>query len=249
MGAASKAARQKARELAWLNLARTVMPEAIPDGVVEQLQPPAPDLLIRSDSGVLGIEVTQLFQLDDAALRIPVREIEAAQRNILAEARQLYEAFYGRRLFINASFKSGAPPANKAAARELVELIERHRPEAGGMFQVLALEARARTLLPEWLQGLTICIRESDEPSRWIGGSVWSTPSLTQAMLQAAVSKKDKRIDGYLGCCDNVWLLVVCDLWPMAASLSIPRNAAEWRLESRFSRVLLVSREGDGIGF
>ncbi|MDR6673459.1 hypothetical protein [Xanthomonas sp. 1678] len=225
------------------------MPGTIPEGIVEQLHPPAPDLLIRSDRGVLGIEVTQLFQLDDATLRIPIREIEAAQRNILVEARRLYEASYGHGLFINASFKSGAPPAKKAAARELVELVERHRPETGGMFQVLALEARARTLLPGWLQGLTIRIRESDEPSRWIGGSVWSTPSLTQAMLQAAVFKKDKKIDGYLGCCDNVWLLVICDLWPMAASLSIPRNATEWCLESRFSRVLLVSREGDGISF
>ncbi len=245
---ASKAARQKARELAWLDLARVVMPEEIPKGIVEQPDPPAPDLVIRSSNTNIGIEVTQLFQRDDPASRLPAREIEAAQRNILAEARTLYEETYGHRLFVNVSFND-TPPAKKPAVRELVALVERHRTDSGAMLQVLALDARARQLLPQWLQGLTICTQKSDEPARWIGGSVWRTPSLTQDLLQSAVSRKNKNVEGYLGCCDQVWLLVICDLWPMAASLAVPRNAHEWKLESRFARVLLVSREGDGIRF
>ncbi|WP_152238333.1 hypothetical protein [Xanthomonas sp. LMG 12461] len=242
----SKVARQQARELAWLNLARAVMPEEIPDGVVEQPQPPAPDFLIRSDGTVFGIEVTQLFQCDDPALRLQPREIEPAQHNIVDDARSLYESSYGHRLFVNVLF-NGAPPEKKPAVRELVALVHKHRPETGEMFQ--ALDARSRALLPWWIEGLTICEQEPDEPSQWIGGSVWSTPDLTHDMLQAAVSIKNENVDSYLACCDQVWLLVICDLWPMAASLSIPRSATEWQLESRFARVLLVSRDDKGISF
>ncbi|WP_155394198.1 hypothetical protein [Xanthomonas albilineans] len=224
------------------------MLEEIPDGVVEQPQPPAPDFLIRSNGTVFGIEVTQLFQRDEPASRLQPREIEPAQHNILDEARVLYEASYGHRLFVNASF-NGAPPEKKPAVRELVALVHKHRPETGDLFQVLPSEARARTLLPGWLDALTICEEEPGELSRWIGGSVWGTPDLTRDMLQAAVSIKNGNVDGYLACCDQVWLLVICDLFPMAASLSIPRSATEWQLESRFSRVLMVSREGKGISF
>lgn len=147
MVVSSKVARQQARELALLNLARAVMPEEIPDGVVEQPQPPAPDFLIRSNGTVFGIEVTQLFQRDEPASRLQPREIEPAQHNILDEARVLYEASYGHRLFVNASF-NGAQPEKKPAVRELVALVHKHRPETGDLFQVLPSEARARTLLP-----------------------------------------------------------------------------------------------------
>lgn len=239
-----KETRKQSAELEHFRLADRLLPGLFPHGDVQSGIPPAPDILVSHAGGTLGIEITQLFQLGSGGERLSVTSWEAAQRDICKEARRLYVVETGRDdLFVNVGFASVSPPAKLAAAKILKDFVRHHRPEENGEFKVSPTDEQAKKLLPDWLSGIVIFSTRADV--QWLGGSVWETGTLTIERLQLAVDEKNVKVPKYLRGCDDVWLLVVCDVFPMAASYSVPRAASGWRLSSSFGKVLLVSRDGD----
>lgn len=237
----SQADGKKLREARHLALARRLFRDEFPAGDFEQPDPPAPDILVRAPDGVVGIEITQIFQEDEG--------VEGAQQAILSAARKQHLAAGGEPLFVNVSFAPGWPPRKPEAVATLRQLVFEHKPRLGSGACVYLRRATAPRLLPAWLQGLTILSSPGEADPAWIGGSVWSTVSLTPEKLEACVRKKEPKIDGYRRYCDRIWLLLVCDLYPMVASFSVPHEASAWSFRHKFDRVLLVSREGDHLTF
>lgn len=230
----SQGERKRRREADFFNLARSSFPD-VPCGDFEQPAPPTPDILVRTEGYVLGVEVTQLFQPGGG-------DIEGLQRRILRAAEVQWRHELGEAVFVNATFAQGCPPKLLVAVEQLLGLIRRHLPAPESWRELRAGSVEALDL-PSWMQALAIFRTGLDLDRPWVGGSVWSTETVTREQLESVIRRKEQNIEDYRSCCDRVWLLVICDLWPMAASFSVPAEASTWTFEHAFDRVLLVSRE------
>lgn len=233
-------------ELSWVKFAWQYHPGAIPlsDGKPEQLKPPAPDLVVTSSGRRYGIEISQLTP--SAYAGVENLEILAAQRSYLESAQRMHEARNpaDTRLFANFSFRPGPLPNRRAAVREMVELVERYRPELGTFFQALPGQAATADLLPDWLVGLSVFRPSPGFPLRWVGGSVWSTNSLRRDQVAERIEQKSLRLREYRRFADEVWLLLVVNQFPIGEDISVPRDAFAWGFEHDFDRVLLLSQQG-----
>ncbi|WP_213604580.1 hypothetical protein [Pseudoxanthomonas japonensis] len=236
---------QRVEELGWVKFAWQHHPGAIPvgDGTPEQLQPPAPDLVITSSGRRYGVEVSQLTP--SAYAGVENLKILAAQRSYLESAQRMHEASNpaDTRLFANFSFRPGPLPTRKTAVRDMVDLVERYRPEPGKSFEALPGQAATAGLLPDWLVGLCVFHPSPDFPLRWVGGSVWSTKSLSRVQVAERIKQKSLRLTEYRRFADEVWLLLVVNQVPIGEDISVPRDAIAWQFEHDFDRVLLLSQQ------
>lgn len=224
-----------------MKFAEQFHPDEIPDGVLDQPLPPAPDIVYVAPNRRVGIEISQIVPRSFG--RLPDTEIEAAQRKAVQVAQRSFVGFYGNGVFANFSFTPGILPPQRQIVKEMVELVAQHRPLNGGAFSALAGSRAAKKLLPSWLSGLSIFPQLQDEPDPWFGSSVWSTSVLREDQIAERIKEKSSRLPGYREFADEVWLMLVCDEASIAACISIPREASSWRFEHPFDRVLLVSRQ------
>lgn len=82
MGAADYQRKLKVWEKDLLGYVRGIAPELVPAGALEQPNPPAPDILIRTSDGALGIEISQIFPMAEAGGFDPAA-IEKARENAI----------------------------------------------------------------------------------------------------------------------------------------------------------------------
>lgn len=110
--------------------------------------------------------------------------------------------------------------------------------------QVLLFRENEPTpILPRGFGAVSIARPLGGQPRAWFTGGVGETILLTQELLAAAISEKSSLVADYLSHVDEVWLLVVVDLFPSSASFSVPRDLDKWSFRHKFDRLLLLSRE------
>ena len=241
MEATDRETLKKREELWWVEFTRRNFPGILPDGSVEQPSPPAPDVLIASDRGVVGIEISRMVP-EKVGPYVPV-QVQALRHAAVNGAQALYQETHGDHLFVNVSFAPGALPAKDLIVQELVSLVANHKPVAGATFAVHANDPLAGKIFPAWLQGLTILHESPRQDARWHGTAVGSVPTLRQEQVLAGIRKKAELIGGYRQSAEEVWLMLVCDQRRISTDVSIPKDADNWRFEHPFDRVLLLSMQ------
>jgi hypothetical protein len=224
----------KRQELSWIHFIRACHPGKLPDGLIEQPDPPAADLLIECVGRRVSIELTQIVPDKNLSIR-------KAQRNAVGDAQRLFERLERQPVFVNVSFAGGELPQRRRLAEELNAFVSAHTPLASRSFQVFAGTEESRGL-PPWMNGISI-FEPHHEGADWVGGSVWSVASLSRAKVEQAIKRKAAKLDRYRQHLldGEVWLLIVVDQIQLAADLAIPSEAAGWRFEHEFDRVILAS--------
>lgn len=143
---------QQRLERAHLEMVRMLRPGLFPVGAIEQPPPPAADLSIRADYGILGIEHTQRFQSDSGALHSP-NQVEQHRRKLIEQARKRYLALGGMPVAVNAGIKPGPWTDGRALVGTLAEFVHANQP--AGAETLLFNGSNGRP--PDPFQAISLC--------------------------------------------------------------------------------------------
>ena len=230
----------KRTEKAYLELARAWY-AGFPAGAPVESE--APDFIVTSPSGSLGIEVTQLFQPASATTKFDPKVVESFRESVIRRAEEIY-------------FASGNPPVDVVAyfsdrpigrqeketlAQSVAQFVAANRPKNGRILSFR--ESNRMSTLPAGIGAVSIAPTLPERFHPWFAGGVGQTMLLTYDLLAKAISAKNSNVANYRSRADKVWLLVVADLFPSSMSFSVPAEIETWRFDHEFDLALLLSRE------
>ena len=230
-------AHKKAVEQTYLDEARRTS-ALFPDGCYEEYE--RPDFLVRTDRGVLGIEITALCNQQP-------RATAGRLGNVVHAVERRYR-----------SAKQPTP----------VDVVVAFSPRAEGIHS----EGLTRTLLdvvqarqatdvvaPELANGawqlfergfLHVGVHEPlHEDGRWTWIRRFQTTLAPQGLLRSCIEDKETRVADYRRAADEVWLLIVNDLFLGPGEVyARPDDLARWTFPFSFDKVLVFSRQPGGSG-
>jgi hypothetical protein len=199
---------------------------------IEQLLPPAPDILAHLEGTRIGVEITR-------HLRQHEKRRESEEDAVVRLACQKYREL-------------GCPPVGVSFYwGEGVEFKRSNREE---LAQMLA-EAVAKNIPPrgtwkevDWNalpQALAECVdlhvdRVIDYlENDWRIPRARFIPPLLPTHVLNVIGDKERYFVGYSSCCEKVWLLIASEGKP-SSWWDIPHDARQVRYPTRFSRVFLL---------
>lgn len=230
-------AHKKAAEQTYLDEARRAS-TLFPEGHYEEHE--RPDFLIRTDRGVLGIEITALCNQEPRATagRL-VNVVHAGER----EYRSLKQA---APVDVVVSF---SPRAEGIHSRDLIRTL----------LYVVAVRQASDVLAPELANGawplfqrgfLHVGVHEPlHEGGRWTWMRGFQTTLAPEGLLRSYIEDKDTRIADYRRVAGEVWLLIVNDLFLGPGEVYVrSEDLARWTFSFSFDKVLVFSRQPGGSG-
>jgi hypothetical protein len=223
-------------ERAYLELARSIHPE-FPAG--DPVDSESPDFLWSN--GALGLEVRRLFQIPPPA-GFPPSQVDGFQQTVIRQAEKLYRDAGGppADVIVNFSGRDRNPQRASDLARAVAGFVRDHRRCDR---QVTFYEAGDLDIpIPPGLTGINIASPLPGPPRAWAGGGVGQTILVSHALLDQAIKEKGARVASYRAKSSEVWLLIVCDLFPASMSFAVPDDIGEWEFTFAFDKILFLSR-------
>jgi hypothetical protein len=103
----------------------------------------------------------------------------------------------------------------------------------------------APTLLERCPKGISVVRLEKPTlgvAADWTWGGGGRTIPLAWDHVDREIKKKNLKLANYHRYSLGTWLLLVVDMFPVEATFEVPKEAAEWRFEFSFDKVLLFDR-------
>lgn len=202
----------------------------------------APDILIRVDMDLVGVELSELF-VERGAPEGPLQAQETIARRILRKAQDLYRAAGGTHAHVLVHFSPSS------------DLRRLSRDETAAQ---LAAFVKSQALRPEelrrWIPGhasgalpaAITCINMLGVPeagmAHWSApGGAWVAP-LTAEILQARVDEKASLLPKYRERVERNWLLLVSDGGRPSQFFDPPTAAVASLVSSPFTRTFYFGR-------
>ncbi len=221
--------RKKRVELQYLEEARRAS-SVFPQGDFRPHE--RPDFLLATESGALGIEVTELC-----------REAPRAEAGRLAKVHGRARALYSRRpgatpVDVSPAFSSRAESLNvDHLAASLADFVYAHRDASTGFIRDLPDGYCHIGVFPPHDGGTWRYFRAGD------------TVVAPRELLASRIAEKNLRVPDYRRSANGAWLLIVNDQFLGAGEVfARPEDLAAWTFTFDFDRVLLFSREPGGSG-
>jgi hypothetical protein len=196
---------KKALERWQLEQLRAVDP-AFPSGTVEECE--APDFLIHTHRGVLGIEVTGLYPAGS-----DLRRAEGEWEQLIQAARALYEAAGHPPVRVGVWWEVGdsrTAGTRESRAQALADTVAALCPTPGGSRHV-EYSGQGGVALPRGVESLRVDRRSIPPESFWFFGQGGVVPVWSPRDLQAAIDAKEAKLGTYLTRCDEAWLLLLAN--------------------------------------
>ena len=190
-----------------------------------------PDFLLHADSGIIGIEVTELC-----------REEPRAQAGRLAKVVENAKKRYSRLptakpvdVVVGFSIE-----AEKARSKVLIDTLVRF------------VQTHGKSKVSRFPEGYCyIGVHSPLEPTgRWRDVRAFDTTVAPEQLLNSRIVEKNGRVADYRRLAASaVWLLIVNDQWLGPGEVyARPEDIVRWKFDFDFEKVLLFSREPGGHG-
>lgn len=210
----------------------------LPTGIVNDYGE-NPDFLIKHDSGMLGIEHTQLFKRTKHP-NIP-QALESFRKQIVDTAKKCCEKdvpplFVNVWFYFNQTVPKNRKQEIKRISENLVNFVKKwhqknpfkyydsfsYPPELPNIAQIIIVHAgNGKNGLPY---------------HHWTVEAPAVVQNLTTDKIQNCINEKNKRYGEYLKRCDECWLLIVFDLFKDSQSFEVS-SIIDKRFESKFDRI------------
>jgi hypothetical protein len=195
-----------------------------------------PDFLLHTDSGTIGIDVTELSREEPRA--------EAGRlMKVPGKAHVIYNGLANVEpvgVFVIFS-KQAENVRFDALTTSLAEFVYAHRSSAGHFYK------KDYKDLPEGY--FYIGIEAWTPTARWHSGRSSDTTRASRGQLESLIAKKNQRVRAYRLSAPSVWLLIVNDLFLGPGEVyARPDDLAKWKFTFDFDKVLLFSRQPGGGG-
>lgn len=179
---------------------------------VEIIEPrEAPDFIIRVNSRLIGVEVTELFISHDRSSN-PIQTQESISSRIVAAAQQLYQASGGPPAHITVCFGPGEDLRRlnrDRTAKALAAFVHGLNLSEWQRFDWVSEELDGP--LPNEVSFVHALGVPSFDMAHWsVARAGWVAP-LAAISLQARVDEKAKRLPTYQDTMAENWLLIVAD--------------------------------------
>ncbi|QUN44453.1 hypothetical protein KEH56_35300 [Burkholderia cenocepacia] len=194
-----------------------------------------PDIVVSTEGGAYGVEVTELVRDDRKAF-------EDTRRLVCEKARTLWLAEGGlAALDVKVIFQAKAvlnKRAQDAAALELVTIVKAHSPDLG---ESLASHLQCGVSFESALfQSVWLRYSPSIAYARWQPVGAWWVPLITVADIQAVIDKKQDKLEAYRKRAQDVWLLVVLDGFAGSSAGTLDDAVRVHKFVSQFTGVVLL---------
>ncbi len=226
-------------ERAYLELTRSLY-TGFPEGNIMESE--GPDFILTGSERTLGIEVTQLFH-PTANSKFTTRQMESFRKKIIHRAEELYYKRQGSPVdvIVYSSVRPVGKQNTEEAARAIADFVRSNYRL--GMPVTLFREGLSPVPLPPGVGVVNLAPPLPGFQRAWFFGAAEETVLLTREFLAKIISQKDLLASSYRDKVEQVWLLIVCDLFPSSTSFSVPEQITDWNFEFTFDKVLLFSRE------
>lgn len=231
---------QKDEELFYLNRFRIVS-DLVTQAEIEPHE--VPDFIIRTPSGILGIEVTNYYIPTPANGR-PRQEQESLRSQVLEKAKALHAEFLNKPFRVSVFFNCYSPIRKSQVsdiARRLAALVSNHRPSLWERIDVQWEDGLST--LPE-LAALAITGYPDDMNSEWVAPDANYLPNVTTEEIQRIVDDKTNRSSDYPREVASKWLLIVLDGFAMSSTAKITPELIAHPFKGKFERLFLFENFG-----
>jgi hypothetical protein len=204
--------------------------------LVEQPDPPAPDIVAAFAGRRIGIEVTTYYSGNEGTRR------EAEEAKIIELAKLQYEALSLPTVRVTVDWVINGSRSKSdriALARAVADVVSRNIPDAGKWLEL------------EW-ESLSEQLRESVnyiKISR-LGDNCWLPVragwimEFDVAKVQSVIDGKNGMLAGYRHHCNEVWLLIGRDSGSPSSWAELTSNCTTATYRSGFNRIFLLSEFG-----
>lgn len=224
----------KSRERLYLALLRDALTD-FPSGEIISCE--TPDFLVRSADKIVGVEFTS-FHLPPSDGEKPHQEVQALKDRIVSRAEILHDAAGGLALYVSVFFHSRAM-LKKSSVEQLATSV------ADSVARVCRYTLpRASDVRVDWSdlpeQVVDIVVRRSINGSDRLwhadaGG--WVTPIVPDHIKEVLRAKMKMQATARTRC-DELWLVVVNDLFSRAAQAELTPSTVDASFDHPFDRLL-----------
>lgn len=212
----------------------------------------APDLLIRRDSKVIGIEHTRLYReeggIPSGRQRQPQEKLHA---QIVERALENYRRRRSTPLWLYVMFEKPFDCRKRdvdVLAARLAEAVDASLNEEGRARKtrepvwVREWEARRKGLpWPEGVREFHYSILDNPALELWAPSYGYAVPSISVALLNDVIHRKESRLAHYRTKCDESWLLIVTDAGTPASHFIVPTRVSCEAYMTKFERLYLFT--------
>ena len=224
----------KERERFYLAALRNAFP-TFPSGNV--LSAETPDFLVVSAMSTIGLEFTE-FHLPPPAGEQPHQETQALKERIVARAAELHEQADGAALYVSVFFQPRTT-LNKhtveGMARKVANAVSATPIDSTDPLCDVTVSWRA---LPPGISNISIRLSIDGIDRLWhadAGG--WVAP-ISPDHIRAVVARKTRMAAAARRRCDELWLVIVNDVFSRAAQASLSDETVDALFEHPFDRLL-----------
>jgi len=227
---------KKGRERLFFEHTQTLIPELWPRGLTDTTGE-NPDIVVQTQSGRYGVEVTEL-------MNETVKAHEQRQRRICSLAQgRLLDSRLKQGLGVMVAFKegvdlSGKPSRNRAVA-ELASIVQRSVPSAFDGVWKRRIDCRDEPQ-SEFFSAVWLHYHPALFRSIWQPVTAWWVPTLKADAIARRISEKEDRIPDYLLRADHVFLLLVVYGFDGASAAQVCDDALSAKYHTAFAGVVLL---------
>lgn len=211
--------------------------EDLPSGVAIKTE--SPDFVIRSTSGVVGVEISKILNETELGESYSPAEKNAVQQKIVQHARKIFLERHNIPLHVEFAFRDSInvrQGKDKILSNKLAQLVA-DQITTRSLTSYFTLHVDRG--LPIELMYCGISFFPGIDESVWYSAKAQLIPNLKKEYLLSIIRKKEAKVDEYKTRADKLILLliegVVPDSWFDKIEL-IPED----ELNTRFDRVLIL---------
>jgi hypothetical protein len=234
-----KELRKKQTEVNHLLRFRQNLPD-FPDGMICVGE--APDFLVNTGQGYVGIEHTQWFRESDNSNGSPMRARESTEDKVLRLASSRHEARGLPPVWVNVLWTLRDRTTTSRVpelANELADLVEVCLPEQGGEVAIKYPHPAWGSLPPE-VSYLSVRRNKVSPKNLWVSTRGAFIPTLTPLDLQNRIEEKEGKLTSYRQKCSQVWLLIVANGLEPSTFGELAPEIEEFSFETSFDRVFFL---------
>ena len=234
-----KELRKKQTELNHLLRFRQNLPD-FPDGMICVGE--APDFLVNTGHGYVGIEHTQWFRESDNPNGSPVRARESTEDKVLRLASSRHEARGLPPVLVYVLWTHRDRPSVSRVpklANELTDLVEACLPEQGGEVTIKHPHSAWGSLPPE-VSYIFVRHNKVSTMNLWAPVRGASVPTLRPLDLHKRIEEKEDKVTSYRQKCSQVWLLIVANAFEPSTFGELAPEIEAFSFETSFDRVFFL---------